>query len=358
MKVGIALSHFQISSYIPKEDSWNYGKLLPKPNRGIENLLGENKEKLYRVLTLDDTLKYVRFSPMLSYIVQNGKINKEKLKEYIEFFEYLYNRSVESLLVPIHFTYPVSWGKIHSEEFPKNAIKTFEEIKEMFDRAKMIETINELLHWLFFIEPSYFLGSPLYALKYIAKIKKALENIKEIHLYFWDEFHKEKIIINNVFIYRAGDVFSPLNYLLNKISESVEKLPSHIIGLHYYGTLKLFSTKPSVYRNPLFSLIHLDVNDLRKYIEDYRKKYGKEIIITEIGMSAKNKKDEYIRYSYIDRVLKLALELGLSRVYIWSSMKNFEWGLGYGEDFGFCYDLDFNKKEMCDKYIELFKKYN
>jgi beta-glucosidase/6-phospho-beta-glucosidase/beta-galactosidase len=362
MEIGIALSHFQISKEIPKEDIWvkySNGK-LPLPYKGIRELKGKDLDDLINILTLEGEIKDIRFSILPSYIEENGKINKEKLKKYKNFFSILKDNNVNILLVLIHYTYPYYWGSVFEKDFYKNVINFIENIKEIFDHIDSITPINEPAIWIYkllTIKASPYRKYIFIPNKLIKLIKIAKENIKEISNYIWDNY-KERTIINNVFALSTKDILNIVKPFLN-IYKEFDYLPSHLIGLNYYGTFELFGGEKNFYGDR-FSIFKLDTNNLEKIIIDYRKRTGKDVIITEIGMSANNKEEEEYRIKYFEKVFDLSLRLGIRKVYIWSSTDNFEWEDEYKKKFGVCYSLEydgFKKKEICNNFIELINKY-
>lgn len=75
-------------------------------------------------------------------------------------------------------------------------------------------------------------------------------------------------------------------------------------------------------------------------------KTGKPLFITEIGIATE---DESQLKRYMERALysiSQAYEEGVDirGIYIWSLMKNFEWNLAWGHNFGIC-DQEGNLRE-------------
>lgn len=81
-------------------------------------------------------------------------------------------------------------------------------------------------------------------------------------------------------------------------------------------------------------------------IMEMHEKTGKPIFVTEAGIATE---DEEQRKRYMERVfyaIHQAIQEGadVQGIYIWSLLKNFEWNLAWGHDFGIC-DQDGNLKE-------------
>ena len=359
MTVGISYSLVQVARESNLENDIIYKKHRFLDNRG-NNIDLDNKldlDKLIELSTLQYNVKNIRLSYLPSYVENSDeKIDKNKLKNILYLLEQYRDRGIDTLLVLLHFTYPKNWASIFDKNFPKYFINHIENVKEIFSNVKHICPINEPMNT--------YLMNVLINPKGIFYLNRFLENLEEIQEHIYDEFKREKIIHFNVYSIYSKNIGIIINNLLKSSEDQIKKLRNYynVLDINYYGTFGFNLCGKNYLGSKLLRIINsYNPKDIQNVIFHYKKLSGvNDIWITEAGLYAKNYEEEKTRYKYIEEGIKHIKNISSDiPVFIWTfgDIVN-EWRKEPGGGFGICYDRNNNKKEICENYIELFKKYN
>ncbi|BBL45190.1 hypothetical protein MJ1_0009 [Nanobdella aerobiophila] len=352
MKLGVSINHYQITNNFPVKT--NLDKLLwliRKPDKNIEI-----NETFAEKMSLEGYNKNLRFSIIPSY------------NNYKEFFQELKNYNINLTLCLDHFyIWDYNIGSLFDKNHSKNLIKILDGKKEIFNYSKYIEPVNEPQLYIFLksfgiIDNVEFIKTlTTNPYKFYKRLDIAIDNIKELTNYLYDECKKEKYIINSYYhfdLVNLGKILYIFYPFFKKLEDLNKELPGHYIGWHYYGSIGILRGL-NFYRDlDIINPYKISINRFKKIIDYIKDKYKKDIIITEIGLSANNKKQEVDRYNILTKMIEVARNSGAKEVYIWSIMDNFEFQSGYSKKFGIFYDIDLHKKYLYYPWLDVFKKYN
>jgi hypothetical protein len=359
MTIGISYSLVQVA-----RESNLKNDIIYKKYRFLDNSEGninlDNKldlDKLIELSTLQYNVKNVRISYLPSYVENSdGKIDKNKLKNILYLLERYRDLGIDVLLVLLHFTYPRNWVSIFDKDFSKYFINHIENVKEIFSYVKHICPINEPMNT--------YLINVLINPKGIFYLNRFLKNVEEIQEKIYDELKKEKNIHFNVYSIYPRNIGIIINNLLKPFENQIKKLRNYynVLDINYYGTPGIILDGINYLGSKLLRIINAyNPKDIQNVIFHYKKlSVVDNIWITETGLYAKNYKEEKTRYKYIEETIKYTKKISSDiPVFIWTfgDIVN-EWRKELEGGFGICYDRNNIKKEICENYIELFKKYN
>jgi hypothetical protein len=359
MTIGISYSLVQVareSNLVNDIIYKKYGVLnIREGNINLDNK--SDLDKLIELSTLQYNVKNVRISYLPSYVENsNGNIDKNKLKNILYLLERYRDHGIKEHLVLLHFTYPRNWVSIFDRGFPKYFINHIENVKDIFNYVKDICPMNE--------PENTFLINVLINPKGIFYLNRFLKNVEEIQEYIYDELKKEKNIHFNVYSIYPRNIGIILNNLLKPFENQVKKLRDryNILDINYYGTFGFNLYGRNYLGSKLLRIINAyNPKDIKNVIAYYKNLSRVDNIwITETGLYAKNYGEEKIRCKYIGETIKYIKDISSDiPVFTWTYGDSVrEWRKGHEGGFGICYDRNNIKKEICENYIELIKKYN